>query len=182
MATATVTFYANSGNLWITGDYTDIDEGIASFNDSDFISTNVAGDNCNMKLGPTPADFGTLTGVEFRFRSRHSTEVGDYRRLESLRLVETNGSTPISALALVSDTTSYATYSLTPAVVGANLSKADLDLARVIMIASAGTTGIAYISCFDVVYTYTVASSGFVPFPYPRGINGGFNWLKGGTQ
>lgn len=179
MATTTVTVVSDSGDIWPAGTYANIDEGIASFNDSDLIRTSNSADRANFNLGPTPADFGTLTAIEIQVRARHTQLKSTPLEMDYVQVVEQNGSTAISAQATYTETTSFATYILNPAVTGAT-SKAALDVAKLKFLTNSESGGNVEVSCVDVIYTYTPSAS-FVPFPY-RGLSGGFNWLKGGTQ
>ena len=145
-------------NSW-SGTYTSIDEGVATYNDSDLVTTTAQNQSCFFLLQDMPADFGTATAVTIKIRCKRSTSKGDYISFGPIQLVQSDEATAITATSEIGESTTMTTLEYSPSITGGT-SKTTWDGARVKVTASSGTSGTLSISCIDVVITYTPAVTG----------------------
>lgn len=163
---ATVTVFPNGDGTisgWsdessgTTNLYTKIDEGTASPNDGDYVSTSSQNQNVYFQLGEMPSDFGTATGVAIKLRLARTSSKGDYRSFHDCQLVQSNQTTAISAAATISESTTITTYSFSPTITGATTKEA-WDGMRLRVKTGVGSSGSCRIYAAQVEVTYTPSS------------------------
>ncbi|MCA9098481.1 MAG: hypothetical protein KDA36_08850 [Planctomycetaceae bacterium] len=137
--------------------YTRIDEGTASPNDTDYVSTSVQNQNVYFQLGDMPADFGTATGVTIKLRVARTSSKGDFIQFVNCQLMQNDQTTAICAASTITDSTTITTYSYTPSITGAT-SKTAWDGMRLRVKSGTGTAGSCRIYSAQVEVTYTAVS------------------------
>lgn len=134
--------------------YQTVDETLAAANDSDYIQSTSGGTpNLFLALGDMPGDFDTVTSVAIKIRARRDP-LAAARELTTIRLVQSDESTVITANSTQILTTSWTDYTFNPSITGGT-SKSVWDGAR---IRFAGDPE-CQISAVEVVVTYNALAA-----------------------
>ena len=140
---------AGSSNLYLS-----IDEGTDSPNDSDYITTSTASSTATFLLEDMPVNFDTASSVNIKIRCKRSGTKGDIFSINTVQLVESDGSTAITNTANVAETTTTATYTLSPTITGGT-DKTTWDGARLKIANNGGTSGNVTIYAVQIEVTHS---------------------------
>lgn len=134
--------------------YAQLDEGVDSPNDADYLRAPNASNYLFLLLQDMPVDFGTITGINIKVRARRVAGIG-FRYINGVRIYQSNETTAITASSSSSPlSTSFQNYTFSPSITGAT-DKSSWDGARLKIDVSQDVE----VSAIQVEITYTPTAS-----------------------
>lgn len=154
-ATSTIVPTADVTNEWDSGTYADIDEGIASANDSDFITTDTSGNTLRFTLGnPGLTDGDTITDVNMIIRCKDNDSSNRFTCHIYIGGSSQGSVTINSNAAITNRTASLAGWDT-------DWTAAQLDgMEAVVVSDDTGSEGDYWLYTLDVEITYTAGAGG----------------------